>query len=556
MHWVGTFLWIGVDYSITIRVFVALLFQSRIGGTMASLNFYIVLGLSVIFSTPLAWGLARPAPTLDPVKWGELKGIKSIGANFAVGVNQKHEALALYDLSYYDPNSRIELGCLDFDCANFDQIISLIKGAQSGSLDSKTLEASSVAMAGLTALRDDLQKKSKSEVKTPFPKNWWKNIIWNKDFGPDQPDQKDERGPERFSLADIKFESVAKDYADFKKTLDGVGGIGILNGFEFERTPNGGYRIYWVPQRLSISTAANLGGLPLKIADLRCPQCGLASRLTRESAEQILYGLIGQIPIPMVGALLNVALGQWIHFRNELLRIHQEELLEALNAAEDGPQDMRFNLAPMVDLDPKAREAVAESVYYSQSGLLSFWQWITKTPAQYWQEEKDSDRVRAKILEKELIASGLKLSLLNPRYAVARDGAQQTWIYPLASPRYWNLVKPFIAIDYQRPNKIMIERISIESASVLIQFATSFIPVPAVGTAINLLFEGIVHSQMHNVQHYEARLNAHLMIRQSLGEDWRCEMRSRRLQTANHMGSAWDQRMVCIKPRKEALGIQ
>lgn len=507
-------------------------------------NFLLALGFSVF--APLAQ--AQIPSTFEGVReW------KSLGSSWALGFDKKHRPLAIFDLSYSDPQTRIFLACIDFKCANTLRVTELIE-EQKRALGGPAHFATEATpdLEAFAQLEAEARSNPDNQKDSFLPKNWWKTVPWKK-TGALSLLANSDAPPAQFRLSDIDFnELTGNQIQKFRKNLRHLlGKPEGLQHFEFVGDATGGYRLYWNPGTLG--GGALPPAPPYKLADIRCPSCALAEHFTPELIENLVQELIGMIPVPVVSALLSTALGEWTHLRHEMTVFHQQRLLEMLAATDEGnsPSLPAAALAPFSEVSQEARNAAAAYIVYAQSSIRDVGRWLLQDPIDLWKKQEAAARIQADQTIDYLKRKGYSLRFLNSRNTLATNATQESWIFPLSTNRYWNIVPPFAAIDYPKPMRLVVERMSIEAAHVFVSILGRLIPIPGVGTVISQIYERIVHSQMHAVEHFEAMLDGHLHLRQEQGENWISEINSLRLQSANPLIPNYAESMARVKACRE-----
>ncbi len=491
--------------------------------------------------------------SLLPTSLSDIQEWRPMGGAWVLGLDAKRRPSALYDLSYRYPDFRQLLGCLDLRCANAKQVARLIKNGRkffkeipspltpTGSLldtfsEKEEAEATEVALQTLSEYDTQTTRRPSNQKYSVLPNDWWKKIPWKADTAfrtSSAGGRMDENPPSEFGLDDIDFEVLlGAQFSKFQEALKKLLKDEVsLEDFWLSSSGAGGYQIFFKPKAKNLTPP-----LPYKIADIRCPSCALVENLSNQVVQELISHLIGLIPVPAVSALVSTALHEWFHLKNGMTNFHQQRVFEMLAHGDQAPKPF----TAISNLTPTTRESIAAYLVLSQMGVLGIVSWLIQDPSIHsfqwavsqWKADQKTAETQAAQTAEYLRNRGMTLKYLNSTHVLASqktEGKVQSWIYPLSTNRYWNLAPPFVAFDYQNPERIFQIRAGIEAAHLFIGILSSVIPVPFVGTAISQVFERVVHSQMHAVANWEARLDV-VLETLSDSENRRTEMEYLRLQ--------------------------
>lgn len=433
-----------------------------------------------------------------PVHWEELKSFRFHAPFWLTGADASGNVLALYDLSYPTLRGRILLGKLEDGALNRQNVLRLLEA---------TLE-------GPAKLADPQRAMTLTAVETfkampttaVLPSGWWKTVPWKKTAPHSEAFAVADVAPSSFRLSDFDWAVAMHRSQELVDQLNRID-PDFLEHIAFTRTDSNGYEIYYdAPDALDAAlqtpdTAADAR----KIADLRCVKCGLYETLGWQGASMAIGFLLGEIKIPVLSGLLNAAFTEFFTFRARLISSHQSMALEMLQAAAVDDATSSF-----IQVGQEDRDTMVESITYARSSLYTAIRWAWEKPLTVWgkQETKADKQVASSVAY--LNKHGSELELLTPRFGTGHEGHGQRVIFSLGTNRYFDVLPPFVAINYDRPKDIFAERIAIEAAHALLQMIKPLIPVPGVGAGLGFVFDFALENEMHKVQDWESRLYARL----------------------------------------------
>ena len=284
------------------------------------------------------------------------------------------------------------------------------------------------------------------DVSSGLAGDWWKDIPWKADSPAALELSIDSaRAPSRFSMADIAFDRVTKDADGFnaalaliQSALDEDAGITdpreFLEGFEFERTADGGYEVSFAPK----ASAPKPPTRPRKIADLTSVTAGMFKAVGWDVLAQGLGLLAGLIPIPVVKNLVKEPISRFFRFREELYLQHEAMAQEAVDTAEEGTPIF----SPYSSLTKQERALSAKSLYLANSSLSSVWEWIFIRPEKTWRKAMAKDAKLSAESLGWLQGNQDQIDALNPRYVVARQPDSRRFMYVLPRARLFKKTNP------------------------------------------------------------------------------------------------------------------
>lgn len=533
---------------------------------MANFSKFVTITLCVFFYSSFTWALdfgmppTIPAFVPDPAlpeglkrsdlsrfpilqpeaAWDEIKGWKLEGTRWAAALNQKGKVIALYDLAYPRLMRPARLGKVGGAGFNLETIKELIeKYSSSGRSREATRAMREFSRATKAQLQNNL-----------LPAKWWKSIPWKPKAWTERLEVEIQNNgePLRFSFSDIQFRKVSNDYRQFQEVVAYFSRFSInLDGFTFVRVGQNEYELYW--QATPFEANLSEQNKPKKVADLQSIHAGLCENITFAIAQAAVGIAAGLLPDPVLAALLGTALNRVLIYQNELLNLHRSMLNEALTLTEENNP-----LSPFRDLAPSERALLGQSLFVSQPNFVTFWKWLFRGTNRAWRESMSDNLKAADNSSKWLTNEHDKLFLITPRFAFATNGARKH-LHSLSAYRYTPKSRPAISIDYEKPDSILQQRLAAESASVLVDFATRFIPIPVVGGIVATVFNAIVRDPITSCRTWESGLINHLEERVGQNhEDWSRELSILDLQQLNPLEESRTDLPEIIALRKKSIG--
>jgi hypothetical protein len=486
------------------------------------ITFALVLGLSL--SSASQASSVNADRQKSSIKPGDIKSWTYFDPLWAGGLDANGKLLAIYDLSYPTFKDRIELGLFDPSIENYDRVLNALSSNDSQDIAVSHKRESDLvkAIEWMKNYKRDLNLVARG-AQNVLPSQWWQTIPWKSDRFASLTD-----APEHFYLSDIDFTKLVKNQKQFNQRLKKMGGSDFLQQFEYKKELNGAYRIFWNPPGdVAGSTAAVTP--PQKMVDFTCYKCGLWDAITWDGMSMLINAIVSEIPLPVVSGLLAVGFREFFQFHRELMIAHQSMALEMIRTAEEGTA----RVSPFAGLSTDNREFAAGYLMLAKSTLMSSFEWIFLNPRTQWAKQEQNAIKRAADATTYLEGKGEVLTPLNARFAMGVDANQGRNLYMTGADRFVNIFPPFSAIDYVHPQLVRDLRIGVELGHILVTFISPYIPITGVGSALTLMYEDIIEKAMEDIQHWEARLSAHLQGRKSAGEEWTLELNRLYLQTIN-----------------------
>ncbi len=481
-----------------------------------------------------------------PVKFKDVKGWQKLGPTFLGGLDADGNLMAVYDLTFPSLLDRVRLGVLDLRKNNLDNVTRRLRDVKNyGNLSRVDEKKVNESLATLEKFMTGPAQKNLLETGTVLPAGWWKSIPWKHSVM-----GLSNEAPKRFFLSDLNVPVIATDFKLFQSQLKKIGEGDLLNQIEFVKS-NIGYQIYFTPQNTLAMMDSDVISEPRKIVDLHCPNCGIITSVGYDALRVTLKSMMSLIPVPIVAGLATAGINEYFSFKRELMQAHIVMALELIREAEKNENAD----SPFRSLTDQQRKDVTHYLLLAQSSLESSVNWIITTPEADWIKQGSKDLAQAHDSENYLSQRGTKLELLNPRFAFGMAPNGHNKIYSLAAFRYWNLLSPFVAIDYSHPYRNFYERIAIETGYILINFLSPFSPYPGVGSAVAEVYKVLLEDRMHDVQRWESRLTAHLSVRASLGETWKDELDILAVQTINPFEISPEQGLELANERRKAYNL-
>jgi hypothetical protein len=297
-----------------------------------------------------------------------------------------------------------------------------------------------------------------------------------------------------------------------------------------------GYDILWKPSassRDTVSTPAKL------LVDFQRNDFGFKEALTWDGISYALGGLADLIPEPLTQAIIKTALNRFFHFHKLVFRSHQAMLIEYL-----------LSDASSQWLTQDQRTQAIESLVYSDSTLLTSWQWFWNTPASIWAKELSDQQGFADQARQWLQDNDPDAAFVTDNYVLGSSGgSDEHWLSAGQAPD--DDSGPLAMLDFRDTNAVFFNRLSIEALSTAVAFATNFVPV--VGGAVDGLYEYIVEKKEDDHRVWEARLTSYLESQATPDQTWSKEIEQLSAQKINPLLPSHDEAMRLAAARKAQL---
>lgn len=458
----------------------------------------------------------------------EISSWRDLGGRWVAALDRKGAALAIYDVSFPTALGPVSLARVGGSKFTLERLLELLQA----------YDAPTKAQAKLAGLEE------KQLSGALLRDGWWREVPWKTESA--LLASQDE-APKAFRLSDIDFARLIKRPKLFLQSLEYLRSkFGIeLASFRYERQDDGSYQLLWRDGQMSLFAGIDAA----KIADIKSPASGLVDALASKFAAQVASFAAGQIPVPVVSALVGTALERLLLFRSELIILHQQQAREMLVQARENPT--KGGLA-FSSLSEEEQLRAGQSIVMAESGLFSSWQWLFKNSRKAWLESTKQELKAASLSREWLARNGTEVELQNDRYAAARaafPGSEIGSLYLLAFQGPG--LSPKIAFNSTDPGKIFFERLLIETASTLVSFATRFIPLPFVGGVVSGAFDTVVRDPMVEAKKWDSRLIAHI----EQGAAWHEALPVLDRQRVNPLELPRKQLTSLIEHRKKRLGL-
>ncbi|MBI3542841.1 MAG: hypothetical protein HY075_06150 [Deltaproteobacteria bacterium] len=474
--------------------------------------------------------------------WNDIKGWRLLGVRWAAALDDHGEILAIYDLSLSTagPVGILRLGTV----GGPGFTLSAVRDALAGQPE-RGAEKAVKKLSRLT------REKLETNLLAP---DWFKKIPWNAGaldrfgaLGLLGAAGTLEAAPARFTLADVDYQEATVSPTLFRKCTSWLARYGIdFSRLAFQAREDGGYDMLLLPVEASSSAKAH----PVLIADLRTLHAGFLQAVQRTILSGVLILAIGTIPIPVLSALISTAVGRYLTYTGDVLDLHREAAREMVSAAEE--KTRRFSAFD--PLTPEERRRTGVSLYLAQASIISIWNWVFRGAETAWRDTLKDDVGRAFDARRWLDGHHEAAELLNPRYGLTSDARGTRRLYLLAHTRLFQSWRPAVAIDYSAPMRPVYIRVAVETSSVIVSFASSFIPW--VGGLVSTAFDLAVRNPVQYTKDWEARLSAHLEERQRTGgENWALELGWLARQRVNPLELSPEQSAELIARQKKDLGL-
>ncbi|MCC7441824.1 MAG: hypothetical protein IT285_09325 [Bdellovibrionales bacterium] len=501
---------------------------------------FLALGLSLLAMVPHEAALAGTR-------------YEAVGTRWALELSEGGEPMAVHDLSYPNTLLRAKLGKLDTHPETIAAAEALVRSSETDGNPAR-IPMERTVLRSLKAL---------SELEG----GWWNALPWTEAARARFATEGLRAGeaPESFRLSDLELRDTqgrpltvqsqvpAKHRARVEaSTLEDREFLSMdLSSFSLKRDPaaeRGGHPVYeleWNP--VEAERAGKVGLRPRRIIHLTEPDQLLEKALLMDILRTAIGQLIGQIPIPVVSALISTVTGKYFKYRSELIRLHGAMASEMLRLVETGEA-----ASPFARFTAAERKNAVLSLAYDQATLTDLALWIFNPPLKDWAKDMvKSPKNVAKNTER-LAKKGWTTEAISSVTAEATDGQAGRKLYLMDKKKLIGL--PPAAIDFHKPMAKRHARVAIASAAVLVDFGASF--VPFVGFLIPEAYALILENPMHDQQRREARLTAYL--EESDGQrpgDWESILTLLYTQRLNPfaLNQIKTRRLVAL--RKQALGM-
>lgn len=495
----------------------------------------------------------------EPVKIEEVVSWRAMGSQWAAGSNSAGEVIAIYDLSYPYHSFQKFLGELDPTGSGYQQLIDLVTQARNAWLSRSALHSDALSaeeidrlhqvdealleLQDLKAKMDDPKVAGQEIQSSAF---WWKSVPWKSgDHG------KGLQAPEHFFLSDINYKDLVVDYEEFEALLKQLDQV-ALEQFEFVKSSTGKYQIHWTSGKISKKSESSIAtalSAPFKIADLRCTHCATHDGMS-PSMRGAVVQLLALIPVPYISSMIGIALSELFLFQEELLYNHQEMLLEWVRSQEE------IGSLSTHGVTESQRQLILQSVLHSRMSAQDAEGRSASDYLKEWTMQENGALQQAGMALQHLTQSGKNVTLLNPRFGIEKGENSKIKIYSLSASIYYNLFSTPVAYDSTSPTWIRNQRLAIEIGHILSQFSGIFIPNRTLAYVLASAFEWLLEVPMHRLQHWEARLTAHLLGLNAAGENWDLAISALLSQAINPLELSATERALVVEGRRKAFNVQ
>jgi hypothetical protein len=200
------------------------------------------------------------------------------------------------------------------------------------------------------------------------------------------------------------------------------------------------------------------------------------------------------------------------------------------------------------------REAIVSYVFLERNPTDTQ-MWFNHKPMELFRGQQKADQTQEISTMEYFKKNSRQISLLNSRFGMEKDSQGNYKLYALAASRFMNLIPPMPSFNSKHPATIRNGRIAIETAHVLVDFLKVLCPIPIVGPVVAKAFDWLVENPMQSLQHWEARLMAHLYLRSNVGENWDLALDMLGQEAINPFESSKTQREALIRARRQVYRI-
>ncbi|MBI3557775.1 MAG: hypothetical protein HY074_16060 [Deltaproteobacteria bacterium] len=478
-----------------------------------------------------------------PTRWSDVRGWRPLGGRWAAALDAHGAVIAIYDLSVTEnivTADWVHLGIVGGPTFNLKTVVAALRPMQSEGRPPKKLAQ---ALKKLT-------KETPSHLEADLmPADWFEHVPWTesarRNFA--AAGLVADQAPSSFRLSDLDYAAVAISPTLFRKAIQYLKRFNIdLTQIQYVRRADGGYDLL---VRGAAQSAADLGR-PMKIADLNSVSSGFWETIRWNIAGSVIGFAVGLIPVPVVSALIGTALDRFLTFEGDVRDLHREAAREMIATAEqDGGPFSAF-----ASLTPNERKRAGISMFISNASIVSTWNWIFKGGEKSWRDNMRDDEKRAVDARGWLTKHGETLTPLNTRYAFGQTASGQRRLYLLARASLWGRHHPTDAINYGQPNLHVAERIAVESASIIVDFGSHFIPY--VGGIVSTAFDQALRGPVQYTKALESRLGGLLEEHMRIAhEDWSYELATIDRQRVNPLESSRAAATNLVAQQRKRLGI-
>ncbi|MBC7690860.1 MAG: hypothetical protein H7222_03770 [Methylotenera sp.] len=476
-------------------------------------------------------------------RFSDVKAWSSLGTRWAEGFDASGSLLAIYDLSYPSLLDRVVLGRIGGKAVQPAALAQMIEESRADVLENEQEKQETDQL--LSALSD---KTTALDLDT-LPSGWWQTLPWTTPaFGFAN------EAPASFTLDDIDLESVVKDThqyrKDMKKAEAKISAIEeedfkvkeLLKNLKFARNPDGSYEMTF--------EGMNFASRPRKIAGIACMKDGQRTGLAWQALHQVFESAINSVLSPTVAGIFATAMNRFNHYQDLKRHSHEEMLMEALIAAENGEIG-----SPVAHLSADDRLTAAASVLLTEGQGVGLLKWIFKRPKKEWKRLLKAEVTYAAHSSQWMAEHQRTFTELNPRFALETT-AQKSEALLMLSRRNSLRRGPWIAVDYSKPEAIRRSRLIKEIEIVAVDFASRFI-VPY-GTVLRAVNKRIIEKPMTDAKIWEARLSSHLENSSVIPADfnrWESELKTLSEQRVNPLELSRSASVKLVSDRKAALNI-
>jgi len=446
------------------------------------------------------------------VQFSDVKSWTFAPPHHAVGYDDNHEIIAIFDLTYQNTRSlefieRSLLGTIGFGDINLREIIKVIRDVveryknnippPSAIYWDIEIPDDYLDFPAVEKFLNDVEEQYGDYV-SPLKDNWWSNI-------PLKPSAKfgDKNQLERFSLADIDYDSLLSeeqksefnknlaDLADTLQQLFDIDASNILKEISVRINASGIYELI-----LSVHDKIdNANAQPMKVLDLVRFQNTRRDAIIRLLAKELVSNIASLIPNPEAASLIQYAIVRFIHLYEEQQTFHRFRAFEYIAAAERGDP------SPFSALTPVERKKAGVYVLSHEASI--FYQILKpRTEVDYYNSLAQENQLS---IDNQHWAddNNIILALMSQNFAHATKVSELDNILVLGDQLRFEK-RPFMAIDYEFPEAIRIERTLLNSIGDALSAIK--LPIPGITAALTALYYIFVMDNVNKAMTWEARL--------------------------------------------------
>jgi hypothetical protein len=487
---------------------------------------------------------------LTGVQWKDIASWKSLGTRWASAYDSTGKRIAIFDLSYPGIAQEIELGLLGEQQIPVKTAIQEIRQALS---ERSPGEIASHA-AQVTTLQNYLKSlDGQNGSFDQLPDRWWEKLPWTPEAASRIASSGDQ-GPDSFTLADFDLDSVATDkkklhsilarLENAQETPDSAPILGknFLSGFRFARTDKGGYRMTYTPQAPDPGLLAR----PKKFVDFTLELSGAIENGVWEGVKSGIGDLVGLIPIPILKALVDTAIGRFFHAHDLMNGMHLAMLNEVTRFADEMPSSLS-------ELSPTELTAAQGWLVLTAEDLWKVPIDLLRKPEKVWKEQVDGDQKRSAKAHTWLEKHGFGPTAVTSRFDEGfRDSKHYLFTLPVQA--HWISDAPIVALRYDQVEETEKHREFIEVLSAAVSFATHFVPI--VGGTIDDIYGWLVSDPIDRDKTWESRLKITLLENpMQIDRDWSPELADLDQMKVDILELSVADAQALVDLRKKQLGI-